>query len=396
MAFGIIVGPVTNLIEKELFVELAPLMSVIALSVILFEAGITVNLELLLEGLSKAILVSVTSIMTSIIVLGLLLNYVMPNEFTLLGAMLLGSMVGGTSTVSVFGILSGIEREVKDLTSTKILLTMESIVSDPFCIIASITIIKMILTPNVEILDAARTIVIIFVASSLLGLFIGLIWSRILDRLRHNPFTYMLTIGVLLPAYIISEEWIGEGGGAMTALTFGLAITNYRFIMNQMGWKSRVKIDSRRLREFHEEIAFFIKSFFFVYIGLVVSLSLKYTFYGFGITLVLMFIRIFVIEVLSRVISFTTSEKALSQFIYASGLPAFVMSQLPQIFDPNSEHFASISIYTDLCMPIVVGTVIYSSIVGPFGFKQRMAAETRKKEKELAENSETDSEDAQI
>jgi len=53
----------------------------------------------------------------------------------------------------------------------------------------------------------------------------------------------------------------------MTALVFRLSITN--LIMENLGKPRKVRINVRRLREFHEETVFFIKSFFFVYMGVV-------------------------------------------------------------------------------------------------------------------------------
>ncbi|MFH2109715.1 MAG: cation:proton antiporter [Candidatus Bathyarchaeota archaeon] len=382
MGFGLLVGPVFQLFDKELFLELAPMMSILALSIILFEAGINVDITMLLDYLGKSLLLSSFSLISVIIVMGLILNSLLPQDFTLLQAMLLGAMVGGTSTVSTFGILSGLQKSVKDIGTTRVLLTMESIVSDPLCIIASITIIKMIMLPNVSLMDGVRDIFGTFTLSSAFGLAVGLVWARVLNRLRNQPFTYMITLAVLLPTYIMSEHWVGEGGGAMTALAFGLAITNYRFIMERLGSDSKVMVDKQRLREFHEEITFFIKSFFFVYIGLVVSLSLKYSFIGFGLTLMLMIIRYGVVHLLSKPMAFTNTEKVLSQFVYTSGLPAFVMSQLPMIYDPAGRYFVNSSIYPDLCMPIVLGTVIYGALVAPAAMKQSVD-EIRKKAKEL-------------
>lgn len=389
MGFGIIVGPVLHLIDVELFIELAPLMSILALSIILFEAGINLDLVTLFEYMGKSLILSATSIITSIILVGYVVNFVLPSEFTLLQAMLLGAMIGGTSTVSVFGILSGLGKTIPNLTTTRVLLTMESIVSDPFCIIASITLIRMVMLPSVSIWDSLKEIYIIFILSSILGIVMGLFWARVLNRLRGRPFTYMITLAFLLPTYIISEEFVGAGGGALTALAFGLAISNYKYIMDRLGVPSRIMIDKQKLREFHEEITFFIKSFFFVYIGLVVTLSLKTTFIGLGITLILMAMRYLLVDVLNLFINFTTEEKVLSQFVYASGLPAFVMSQLPLIFDPTGQFFVNASIYPDLCMPIVLGTVIYSAIVSPIGVRQALSRNIKSK---LAEESEvTDS-----
>ena len=372
MGFGILMGSGIQYIDKNLFMELAPLMSILALSIILFEAGINVDLITLIDNMGKATVLSVTSIFSSIILVGVTVFYLLPGDFTLLQGMLLGAMVGGTSTVAVFGILASIDKVIPNLNSTKIMLTMESIISDPICIIASITLIKMILQPGVSIRDGISDIVSTFILSSALGVAFGLSWSNILNRLRTHPYTYMITIAVLLPTYILSEKIIGDGAGAMTALAFGLSITNYSYIMDKLGKQSKVRINVRKLREFHEEIVFFIKSFFFVYIGVVVTITWRFMFVGFLIVLLQMAMRYGLVAVIGRSLRFTIEESSIAKVVYASGLPAFVMSQLPMLYDPNGTIFLTPGLYPDICMPIVLGTILYSGLLGPILIKQEL------------------------
>ena len=372
MGFGILMGSGIQYIDKNLFMELAPLMSILALSIMLFEAGINVDLITLIDNMGKATVLSVTSIFSSIILVGVTVFYLLPGDFTLLQGMLLGAMVGGTSTVAVFGILASIDKVIPNLNSTKIMLTMESIISDPICIIASITLIKMILQPGVSIRDGISDIVSTFILSSALGVAFGLSWSNILNRLRTHPYTYMITIAVLLPTYILSEKIIGDGAGAMTALAFGLSITNYSYIMDKLGKQSKVRINVRKLREFHEEIVFFIKSFFFVYIGVVVTITWRFMFVGFLIVLLQMAMRYGLVAVIGRSLRFTIEESSIAKVVYASGLPAFVMSQLPMLYDPNGTIFLTPGLYPDICMPIVLGTILYSGLLGPILIKQEL------------------------
>ncbi len=200
------------------------------------------------------------------------------------------------------------------------MLTMESIISDPVCIIASITLLKMIMQPGVNLRDGLSDIVSTFVLSSIHGVFAGLSWSNILNRLRTQPYTYMITLAVLMSLYIISEEMVGEGAGAMTALAFGLATTNYSYFMNKLGKPAKVRINVRKLREFHEEIVFFIKSFFFVYIGVVVTLSWKYTFIGFTLVILQMVMRYALVSIIGKTFLFTREEVSISKVVYASGM----------------------------------------------------------------------------
>lgn len=365
MGFGILMGSGIQYVDKGLFNQLAPLMSILALSIILFEAGINVDIITLIDCFGKSLVLTLATAFSSILVVGLAINLILPQDFTLIQGMLLGAMIGGTSTVNVFSVLSNIESSISNISNTKIMLTMESIISDPVCIIVSITFIKMILNPGASIFERIGDVFSSFILSSILGLAIGLTWSTVLHRLRTHPYTYMISLAVLLPSYILSEHLIGEGSGAVTALVFGLSITNFNYIMGKLGRPIKVRINVRKLRDFHEEIVFFIKSFFFVYIGVVVTISLKYTSVGFLIVILLVALRYLVASLIGKKLHFTREELTISRLVFVTGLPSFVMSQLPQIWDPSGIHFIIPGIYPDICMPIVLGTILFSGLVAP-------------------------------
>jgi len=378
LGFGILLGPVLEFFDKDLFLSISPLMSTIALSIILFDAGINVDIKMLIRTMAKATTLSVATFFSVILSVGLLASYLMPGSFTPLQGMLLGSMIGGSSTIAVFGIIDGLRKLIQDIESTSVILMMESVLSDPICIIASITIIRMIMLPEVSIGESLMEIFTTFVLSSVAGLALGLIWAETLDRLRGRPLRYMLTLSVLFPSYILSERIIGEGGGPMTALTFGLAITNFGYITRRLGVNRGIRIDKRHLREFHEEITFLIKSFFFVYIGLIVTLSAQYIKIGLLITAMILIIRFIVATAVGKALDFSRTELVLTRLIFAQGLPAFVMSQLPFIFDPDRNYFLNPEIYPNLCMPIVLGTVLFAAIAGPVIAKRQLTPVAKK------------------
>jgi cell volume regulation protein A len=365
LAFGIALGPVLGYFDKTVFLELAPLMSTVALSIILFEAGINVDIKLLVGSLRKATLLSVATILSVMLTVGFSLSTFMPSSFTLLQAMLLGAMIGGTSTIAVFGVLSGLDKIVPDIEGTRTLLMLESVVSDPICIISSVTLIRMIMMPGVSIIAGLSDILRTFILSSLLGFVMGQLWAEALDKLRGRSLNYIMTLAILFPVYILAERVIGEGGGPMSTLTFGIMITNYGYIARRLGLVRNVKIDIRYLREVHEEITFFIKAFFFVFVGLIVTLSAEYAVIGMGVLALIMLIRLIVVSVVGRVENFSRQERVLSILIYASGLPAFVMSQLPLIYDPGREFFLDPAVYPNLVMPIVLGTVLFAAVSAP-------------------------------
>jgi len=365
LLFGIVLGPVLDVFDKDLFLSISPLMSTVALSIILFDAGINVDIKMLEKTLLKSMVLALATFTAVVLSMGLLLPYILPSSFNFKQAMLLGAMVGGTSTLAVFGIIGGIERLIPRIESTKVILMMESVVSDPICIITSVTIIRMIMLPDVSLGESILEIMTIFILSSCMGFIVGLIWAEVLNRMRGRSLNYIVTLAILFPVYIASERIIGEGGGTMAALVFGLTITNYRYLVRKIGIDRNLKIDKTQIRKFHDEMTFFIKAFFFVYIGLIVTISLEYAKLGMLIIGVILVIRFIVATLVGRTLDFTREELVLTRLIFAQGLPAFVMSQLPFIFDPHRSYFLEPEIYPNLCMPIVLGTVLIAAIAGP-------------------------------
>ncbi len=371
LMFGIILGPVFGVFQKDLFISLSPLMSTLALSIILFDAGLNLDIGMLLQTMRKSVAISIATIFCAIVTMGLLIRWIVP-EFTLLQGMLLGAMIGGTSTVATFSVLSNIERLIPNIETTRTILIMESVISDPICIISSVTLIKMIMLPKVSILGSFMDIIIIFFYSTLFGVAVGVLWSIALSILKNRRFNNIVTLAVLLLIYVIAESVMGKGGGVMTALMFGLAISNSNKVFSTLGAKKRRMIDTRQLRAFHEEITFFVKAFFFVYIGLIVTLSRQYFFAGVAIFIIIQALRYVLLTSLNGVLSLDREELLLSRVVYTSGLPAFIMSQMPMIMDPDGVHFINPEVYPNLAMTVVIGTVLFATFVGPSIVKRQI------------------------
>jgi cell volume regulation protein A len=372
LLFGIILGPGLNFFDKESFLSLSPLMSVLAIVIILFEAGISINFDTVLTTMSKYFALAIISYVVQLVFIGVLLDFLLPSSFTLLQALILGAMIGGSSTVSVLSVLRGVEKIIPDSGSARVILTMESIISDPIGIIVSITLIQRVITPQTSLLLGLGDIIYTIVLSSLMGFFAGFLWVMILDKLRERPFNNVLTIALLFPLYMAADEIIGNGGGAVATLLFGLVVANSKDISKRLGMKIEYKVDDQKMREFHEEISFFIRSFFFVFVGLIVSIQVGYIIVGLIIVFAIIILRYGVGTFVGRLFNFTETETVLSRLVFAQGLPAFVMAQLPSIYDPLHLFFINPEIYVNLSIPIVLGTVIIDAVFGPVIAKRQL------------------------
>ena len=108
------------------------------------------------------------------------------------------------------------------------------------------------------------------IEGAVLGAVVGIVWIRTLYLIRKEEYTYMLTLGVLFGCYAASETF--GGSGPLTALLFGLMLGNDREIFKtlriklDLGYLSGIKNFVKRTQG---ELTFLIRSFFFVFLGLI-------------------------------------------------------------------------------------------------------------------------------
>jgi cell volume regulation protein A len=339
-------------------------MGVIAICIITFDSGIGLEIKTLKKTFLKSFILTIITFFSVVIAVGLTVTFLMPENFNILEGLLLGTMVGGISTVAVKSLLDGIGQIIPDLEQPRTLLILESTLGDPIRVVAAITLIRMIMLPGVVLIDSAKDIVYTFVMGSLVGLVTGLIWSEILAKLRGQPFNYIMTLAALFPTYIFGET-IGNGGGTMAAFTFGLVLANHRQVARSLSIERRLRTDTKRLIDFNDEIIFLLKSYYFVYIGLIVNISREFLLYGVIVMFLLLVVRYIVATGIGGMLGFSEVEKVVSRVVYALGTSTIVMSQLPLILDPEMIYITNPGIYADLCFPVVLGTVIFVAIISP-------------------------------
>ena len=371
LGFGYLLGPVLGIFEIETFTSIFPLLILVTVSIFSFDTGIHIDISSVMRTAIKALLLSITTFLAVTFIVGFSLSFLFPDQFGRLEGLLLGAMIGGLGGISVSGILDQLKTLIPFIEDEGTVLNLESTLSDPIKVVACVTLIRMIMSPGLTLEAGVKDIVFTFTVSVLLGLAVGLLWAEVLNFLWGRPFNYMMTVAALFPIYIASEAVAGTGGGPITALAFGLTITNYRYISRKLGSNRKVRIDKKRIREFNMEITFLIKAFFFVYLGLTVELSLEYTLVALGIVALMLIVRYLVASGVGNLLRFTVGETVLSRVIFLQGTSALVLSELPGLLDPTGE-FLNLEIYKNFAYPIVFVTIIFVSVVGPTLAKRQL------------------------
>ncbi|MDH5495208.1 MAG: cation:proton antiporter, partial [Candidatus Bathyarchaeota archaeon] len=186
--------------------------------------------------------------------------------FQWLEALMLGPMTAGTSSVVIIPLVSklDINKEVE------VTLSLESTITDVLNIVLVLAILQTYVSGFVDIQQTLITIMGKFAIGAVLGAVVGILWIRILYVVRKAEYTYMLTLGVLIGCYAASET-LG-GSGPLTALLFGLMLGNDQEIFKKLrsrldlGYLSEIKNFVKRTQG---ELAFLIRAFFFVFLGLI-------------------------------------------------------------------------------------------------------------------------------
>jgi cell volume regulation protein A len=264
---GICVGPVLGLASPDLFGAIGPIFTTITLIIILFESGLAMRLNMLRSALGGAmILAPLSFFMTMAIVAGFAIWLA---DLEVLPAFILGAIVGSTSEAVVIPLL----RQLRIKEETRTLLSVESSVNDVLSIVITMALIEAYVLGEFEIAKVSGDLISSFLVALVFGIIGALIWSVLLNRIRAIKNTIFTTPAFVFVIYGIVET-LGFSG-AIAALAFGITIGNIETIRIPIFKTLSVK-ESVGLNEtekiFFSEVAFLLKTFFFIYLGISLEL----------------------------------------------------------------------------------------------------------------------------
>ena len=370
ICFGILFGPVLGFFKADAISDLIPFVVVMALNLLMFEAGLNVDLKTFKESLEKSGYLGLITFTLTVFVVGNLLHYLLPSTFTITEGLLFGAMIGGTSTSTVLSILGSIGMTNNDAAECRLFLVLESIVTDSLSIVTTMTLIRLIQMPDIPLTEGFKDIVFVFTVAVVVGFTLGVLWVQILDVARNRPFNYIMTIAVLSVSYTIGERIGGPGAGAMSGLVFGLTMTNYPLFATRFNLKQNVRVEKRKLRAFYEEITFLIKSLLFIFVGLQFSIIVEYIALGIGLATVIGVVRYISVLVTKFFVPLSHVEVKVSRLGFSNGLTALVLAQLPHLVE-GSPLFTDTGIFVNLIAPIVITTALFGALAGPVLYNYR-------------------------
>jgi cell volume regulation protein A len=334
LLLGVILGPITGIVNPSLLRPIAPLIGSLALIIILFEGGLNMDIYALLKSVPRGTILSLSYFILSALSVASIMFVL---GWPVLNGLLLGTIVGGLSSAIIIPMTRNLELKQK----TTLMLTVESAVSDILCIVLSIALIEIIAEDAFVSKTVLNNIAGNFSIGAVVGFVSGIVWINSISKVEKESKAYMPVIAFLLLLYSV-VEYIG-GNGAIATLLFGVVLGNAKKIGESLRL-GEISIITPTTKFFYAEISFFVKSFFFVYLGILLTLT-DYTLIttGFALTIAIGVIRPIAVYIATWREKFDSIDVTTMKVLIPRGLAAAVLAQIPLSYGiDGAESFVAI------------------------------------------------------
>jgi NhaP-type Na+/H+ or K+/H+ antiporter len=294
--------------------------------VILFEGSLGLDLKVLWNSIVGATGLTVWNFVGTLAVVAPLARVFL--GFDWLQSFTLAATVGGTSSAVVIPVVGRLRIGEK----TKTILTLESALSDVLVIVVTLALVTT-QAGGAEFRvgklfgDMFNT----FLVAALLGCLAGVAWSLALHWLHGVKNSIFTTPAFVLVVYGVTD-WLGYSG-AIAALLMGITLGNIKqmpplFLKNRRHLLTDLSGTERAV---FGEVAFLLKTFFFVYVGVTIQFSNPtLVLAGLCIALALFALRVPVVHAsLIPSASFSRFDAVASGAMNPKGLAAAVAASIP-------------------------------------------------------------------
>jgi len=353
MVLGIIIGPVLGIIQPEAVLEIVPYFAAVALIIIMFDGGLNLHIGKVLKTAHFAIILVIVGFALSVGIVAGLAHYGLGWEW--IDSILLGTIVGGSSSIIVFGLV----QKIRISDDAKSMLSFESALTDIFAVIIAFVLFEAALSGEFSLDLLGVTIGKAILVGLVLGFGVGIPWMFVISKLKNAQHSYMLTIGMVFLLFFLATSF-GESG-ALTALVFGLMLGKKTYFSRLL----KVKFPEDTIdNSLHNQVTFLVRAFFFVFVGLLASFAqLEYVIFGVVAAIGIYIGRIIITKsVLVR--GFSKLDKKVTSVMIPRGLAAAVLATFPLSMGlPNAEAYPQIIFF-------VIFTSVLITTIGLGGAKK--------------------------
>ncbi len=355
---GLCLGPIFNIVSPTQFGEIGPIFTTITFIIILFEAGIGLNINSLIETFRRTTVLAILVFIFTLAAISAAATYL--GGLGLAQSLMLGAIVGCTSPLVIAPIIAHLNMKPHSET----ILLVESTITDVLSVVITVGLIEAYLLGKFDFGIMAGTLLSSFVLAIILGVLSAFGWSMVLNRIRNLQNSMFTTMAFVFIVFGVAEL-LGYGG-AITAIAFGITLGNIELLRQPLVKLFKRNIFSRPQgltedeRGFYSEVVFLLKTFFFVYVGISLQLASWWVIWaGIALTFIVLLIRLPIVR-FTIPKSTPVADASFIAVMIPKGLATAVLASIP--FQQGVEGGELIR---NIAYIMVLASIVLSSLLFP-------------------------------
>lgn len=323
---GIVLGPVMGLITKDMLRQAAPFFAALTLVVVLFEGGSALKLSELSQAATRSTGLAILSFGFAAATMTLTVRVasavgLLPETWGWLHGLLVGAILGGSSSIIIMPAMAQARLEPKLAN----LVNLESALTDALCVVGTSALVGILLGGATN-QNPAVTLAKSFGIGAGIGLVAGLVWLLFLRVLRKSQHAYTFTLSALLILYVVIDH--AGGSAALGILVIAVVLGNAKSLGKAVGLVEEASIGSD-VKGIHSQMAFMVKSFFFVFIGAMLGPPWGLVVFGIALGALLYVSRIPAVRIATLGAGFSGPQVQMTTLSMPRGMAAGVLATLP-------------------------------------------------------------------
>jgi NhaP-type Na+/H+ or K+/H+ antiporter len=266
---GIILGPVLHLVTPANFGSIGPVFATVTLIIILFEAGLSLDLDVLKTSIRPTLALTGANFFISLFAIGAASHYLIGLPLRL--GFMLGAIIASTSPA----VIVPLTRRLTMDAGSKTIVFLESALSDVLSIVVAIGFMDSFRLGRIHLTQMIGQIIATLLLAGLAGAASAFLWSALLVRIRGLENSIFTTPAFVFVLFGVVE--IFGFSGYVAAVVFGAVLGNIEVFHGVPWMQQYLPAEAITLnveeRNFLGEVVFLLKTFFFVYVGV----SIKFT-----------------------------------------------------------------------------------------------------------------------
>lgn len=352
LIIGIIIGPVFKLVTPESLGGFGNVFSTITLVIILFESGSELTFSNIRDSFKEMISLTLVSYFSIMTVLGFLGHFCLGIPWVT--SFFMGAVLGGAAEAIVIPLT----KQLKITSGCKTTMVLETSFSTVICFIVSIALFNAIQENDFSLGEVIGNVLSSFILAGIIGFLGAVFWAIALQRIRTVKNSTFTTPAFVFIIYGINS--LLGFSGEIAALTFGITLANIDSVYNSI-FKKFFKKQPNSLnyneRMLFSEIAFLLRTFVFIYIGISIQLTdWRSILVGVIIVIILFILRVLSVRftITKKTDGYTELESMYMSCLVSKGLAAAILATMLTMTDvPGAEMVKNI-VYSVIFFSIIV------------------------------------------